>query len=99
MNFSKEICACSTVNDKKMATLDLRESVLEYVKNADSRFLRLVKALAESYHKEENRVAYSAGGRPLTKKEYNQELLSAEQEFINGSYTTLEDFSNEAKDW
>jgi hypothetical protein len=36
-----------------MATIDLRQSVLAYVKNADNRFLKLVNALAESYQEDE----------------------------------------------
>jgi len=35
-----------------MATLNLRESVLLHIKNADERLLKLEKALAESYQKE-----------------------------------------------
>ena len=32
-----------------MDTLNLRESVLDYIQKADERLLRLIKALAESY--------------------------------------------------
>ena len=36
-----------------MGAIDLRQSVLNYVKNADNRFLKLVNALAESYEEDE----------------------------------------------
>lgn len=36
-----------------MATIDLRNTVKEYVKNADVRLLKLMKAVAESYQNEE----------------------------------------------
>ena len=36
-----------------MATIDLRNTVKEYVKNADVRLLKLMKAVAESYQNDE----------------------------------------------
>lgn len=33
-----------------MSTLDLKQSVLAYINEADDRLLKLIKALAESYH-------------------------------------------------
>ncbi len=47
-----------------MATIDLRQSVLAYVKNADNRFLKLVNALAESYQEDEQE------GITLNEKQY-----------------------------
>lgn len=37
-----------------MVTLDLRNSVLEHIKNADDRLLKMIKAIAETYQNEEN---------------------------------------------
>ena len=36
-----------------MATLDLKQSVLAYIENADEKLLRLMKALAENYRNDE----------------------------------------------
>ena len=47
-----------------MATIDLRQSVLAYVKKADNRFLKLVNALAESYQ-EDKEEEYS-----ISEKQY-----------------------------
>ncbi|MEA1786096.1 hypothetical protein U1E44_08340 [Arenibacter sp. GZD96] len=86
-------------NRKKMATLDLRQSVLEYVKKADSRFLRLVKAMAENYHENDDVVAYTVDGKPLTVERYNQELSDAEAEIERGETVAVEDLEKEADNW
>ena len=36
-----------------MATLDLKESVLNYIDNADDRLLKLIKALVETYQEKD----------------------------------------------
>lgn len=42
-----------------MATIDLRNTVKEYVNTADIRLLKLIKALAESYQNDEQEVTLS----------------------------------------
>lgn len=64
-----------------MATVDLRRSVLEYVKNADKRFLRLVKALADNYGEEDGRISV---------QQYHKELEASEQEIESGNFHTQE---------
>jgi len=39
-----------------MATIDLRNTVKEYVDTADIRLLKMIKALAESYQKDEQEL-------------------------------------------
>ncbi|MHA7864960.1 hypothetical protein [Flagellimonas marinaquae] len=39
-----------------MATIDLRKTVKEYVDAADIRLLKMIKALAESYQKDEQEL-------------------------------------------
>jgi putative addiction module component (TIGR02574 family) len=49
-------------NKKKeitMATIDLRNTVKEYVNTADIRLLKLIKALAESYQNDEQELTLS----------------------------------------
>ncbi len=81
-----------------MGAIDLRQHVLDYVKNADDRFLRLVSALAKSYDDEEI-VAYTVDGVPLTKAAYKQELFDAEKEIKKGEFTTQEDVEKESESW
>jgi phosphoribosylanthranilate isomerase len=42
-----------------MATIKLRNEVKEYVETADVRLLKMIKALAESYQKDEQELALS----------------------------------------
>jgi len=42
-----------------MATIDLRNTVEEYIKTADVRLLKMIKALAESYHSDEQELTLS----------------------------------------
>ena len=49
-------------NKKKeniMATLDLRSTVKEYIKTADIRLLKMIKALAETYQNDEQELTLS----------------------------------------
>lgn len=42
-----------------MATIDLRNTVKQYVDTADVRLLKMIKALAESYQKDEQELTLS----------------------------------------
>jgi putative addiction module component (TIGR02574 family) len=42
-----------------MATLDLRNTVKDYINSADVRLLRMMKALAESYQNDEQELTLS----------------------------------------
>ena len=42
-----------------MASIDLRNTVLEYIDKADIRLLKMIKALAESYQNDEQELTLS----------------------------------------
>ncbi len=42
-----------------MATIDLRNTVKEYIRTADVRLLKMMKALAESYQNDQNELSLS----------------------------------------
>lgn len=42
-----------------MTILDLRNTVKEYINNADTRLLKMIKALAESYQSDEQELTLS----------------------------------------
>ncbi|WP_067029754.1 hypothetical protein [Allomuricauda sp. CP2A] len=73
-----------------MATLDLRQSVLEYVKKADHRFLRLVKAMADSYADDDERISL---------EQYNKELDESIAQIGKGELYTHEDVGEHIKKW
>ena len=82
-----------------MASSDLKQSVQNYIDTADNRLLKMIKALVESYHEEDEVVAYTVDGKPLTRKLYNQELLDAETEIQKGELTSVEDLEKESQNW
>jgi hypothetical protein len=81
-----------------MGALELRESVLEYINSADERLLKVVKAVIESYQEEEI-VAFSVDGKPITRSIYKEELAKAALEIKNGNVTSQEDLENESENW
>lgn len=81
-----------------MATIDMKENILTAINNADNRLLRLIKALIETYQEEEI-VAYTVEGKPLTQEEYRQEIMEAEAEIDKGEYITHEDLKREVRSW
>jgi len=81
-----------------MGALELRESVLEYINVADERLLKVVKAVIESYQEEEI-VAFSVEGSPITRAVYKEELAKAKLEVEKGEITSQEDLEKESESW
>jgi mevalonate pyrophosphate decarboxylase len=81
-----------------MGALELRESVLEYINTADERLLKVVKAVIESYQ-ENDIVAYTIEGKPLSRVAYKEELQEAIAEIKKGEYTSQEDLEKESNNW
>ena len=81
-----------------MGVLDLRNIVQGYINNADERLLSVLKAVAESY-RDNDIVAYTVEGFPLTRKQYREELNAAEIEVKQGNYISQEDLEGESEDW
>jgi len=77
-------------NRKRMATLDLRQSVLEYVKKADNRFLRLVKAMAENYNDDDDRISI---------EQYNKEIDESIAQIESGKTYTHQEMGERIKQW
>lgn len=76
-----------------METLELRQSVLDYIKNkADNKFLKLVNALAKSYTKteENNRIDI---------EQYNKEMEASIAEIEQGKINTHKDVGNLIAQW
>lgn len=81
-----------------MGAPELRNKVIDYVNNADDRLLKVLKAVAESYH-ENDVVAYQVNGNPVSRKEYDSELELAENEIQSGLFTSQEQLDKEVKNW
>ena len=64
-----------------MATIDLRESVKEYVNTADIRLLKMIKALAESYQSDEQELTLSKEQYKLIDKRREAHLKGESKSF------------------
>ncbi len=81
-----------------MGALELRDSVLEYINTADERLLKVVKAVIESYQKEEI-VAFSVDEKPITRAIYKEELAKAKLDIKKGNVISQEDLERESENW
>ncbi|RKR05899.1 hypothetical protein C8C83_5250 [Flavobacterium sp. 90] len=81
-----------------MGALELRDSILEYINVADERLLKVVKAVIESYQEEEI-VAFSVDGKPITRAIYKEELAAAKLDIKNGNVISQEDLEKESENW
>ena len=52
-------------SEREMATVDLKKNVLDYVKNADDRLLRMIKALVESYQETDEHPGLSEAHKKI----------------------------------
>ena len=77
-----------------MEAMNLRDTVLDYIANADEHLLKVVKAVVENYN-ESDIVAFHPDGRPMSRKEYKNALDNAENQVSEGNYISAEDFLNE----
>ena len=85
-----------------MTAMDMKENILTAINKADHRLLRLINALIKSYHEEEQEeeiVAYTVDGKPLTLAEYRQDIMNAEAAIDRGEYITQEDLEKEVRSW
>ncbi|MFV5693575.1 hypothetical protein ACM55K_16245 [Flavobacterium sp. LT1R49] len=81
-----------------MGALELRDSILESINTADERLLKVVKAVIESYQDEEI-VAFTVDGKPITRAIYKSELVEAKAEIKRGEHSTQEDLEKESENW
>lgn len=81
-----------------MEAAELRETMIGYIKEADEQLLKVLKTVVENY-KENDIVTYSLDGKPLTQRQYRQELIDAEAEIGRGDFTSQEDIEKEAENW
>jgi putative addiction module component (TIGR02574 family) len=71
-------------NKKKeniMATIDLRNTVKEYINTADIRLLKMMKALAESYQNDEQELTLSEEQYQLIDKRREAHLKGESKSF------------------
>ena len=83
-----------------MGTPQLKKHLVAYIERADERILRAMYAMLENYLGEEEQiVAFTPQGEPLTKKEMTRVLDDAVKETEQGKQLTTEDIREAKKNW
>lgn len=81
-----------------MEAIELRKHLLRTINAADDRLLNVVNAVIESY-KDNEIVAFSVEGEPLTRNAYRKELREAEEQVLRGEYLSQKELEQEVKNW
>ena len=83
-----------------MSTLEIKKQLIESLDRADERILRAIYSMLQNYLSEEEQiVAYTIQGKPLTKKEMSSMLNEAVSDVEKGKGLSSEDIRNAKKNW
>ncbi|TRX22812.1 hypothetical protein FNW25_11565 [Flavobacterium franklandianum] len=94
-----------------MGLPELKQKIQMQIENADERLLRIVSSVFDNYLNvdefvettidsvSEPTVAYDVSGKPLTLKQYNEEIDKGIADFENGRYISQEDLEKEIDSW
>lgn len=87
-----------------MSTVELRNKIYDSLKSVeDSTVLEKVYSYIENIRRKNSNdndiVAYTIKGKPLTKQEYIQQVKEADKSVSEGNYTTVEDLEKEVQNW
>ena len=94
-----------------MGLPELKQKIQMQIENADERLLRIVSSVFDNYLNEEcivataennlaeSIVAYDVSGKPLTLKQYNEEIDKGIDDFENGRFISQEDLEKEIDSW
>ena len=94
-----------------MGLPELKQKIQMQIENADERLLRIVSSVFDNYLNEdvvvettenivsEPIVAYDVAGKPLTLKQYNEEIDKGIDDFENGRFISHEALLEEIKSW
>lgn len=68
----------------------LKNRIHFFVENADERVLAIVNNVFENYYNKDI-VAFYPDGKPMTREEYKEALLIAEQQIEEGDFLDVEE--------
>ena len=100
--FSRISIFVKLIQGLPMNTAHLKNKLIQSIHTADERLLRIVNAVFESYsegntEEEEEIVAYSVDGEPLTVTRYRALNDQAEATYQNGHFSTHEEIKEKFK--
>ncbi len=81
-----------------MGVAELRKELLDYINQADERFLKMVYAMSKEYKKPDI-VGYNVDGSPVAKEDLVKRVTSASKRVKSGDFVSQEDVEKEIEDW
>lgn len=81
-----------------ISTVQLREELIQYIKNADERFLKMVQAMSKEYDKDAV-AGYNTDGTAISKKMLIKRVKQASAEVKSGKFISQEDIEKEIENW
>lgn len=94
-----------------MGLPELKQKIQMQIENADEGLLRIFSSVFNNYLNEdaivettenflsEPTAAYDTSGKPLTLKQYNEEIDKGIDDFNNGRFISQEDLEKEIDSW
>ena len=80
--------------------MDVQATRLELIKLLlDEKRVSVLEKITALLTKEDEIVAYTTSGEPLTHSDYNERLEKGEQQIKSGQFLTQEDLEKEMKSW
>ena len=73
-----------------MDTFVLKNRIHSFVEKADERVLSIVNSVFENYYNKDI-VAFYPDGKPMTREQYKEALLIAEQQIEEGDFLDVEE--------
>lgn len=83
-------CIFVIVKVKRMDTFVLKNRIHSFVEKADERVLSIVNSVFENYYNKDI-VAFYPDGKPMTREQYKEALLIAEQQIEEGDFLDVEE--------
>ena len=78
-------------------TVELRHKLLQYINTADEQLLRLATAVFENYKNEEDIVAHTIVGEPISREEYVDRNNKAVESYNKGLHKTTTEMLDKYK--
>jgi hypothetical protein len=81
-----------------MTTVALRNELLQYINQADERFLKMVYAMRKEYEREAV-IGHTSKGEPITKDTLKERVKAASARVKSGDFISQEEIEKEVENW
>ena len=83
-----------------MSTTEIKEALKKHIDDADDRLLRMLIAMIEAYHEEEDPViSYDVHGNPRRASELRALLREQVEAGRRGEYISVDELEKRSKQW